>query len=109
MDFKTEFSQLGMPVEIEELAHLGHDFEVGTVEVTEPDAPVQVHAYCRLCGAAFRIESAPSPRWPWVGWRLADEYRLYLELPCHSRRALVLQHYSRIRSLIDEKEGRIQS
>jgi hypothetical protein len=105
MDFTTEFSQLGAPVDIDGLAHLGHDFEVGTVEITAPEASVQVHAHCRLCGEAFRIERVTHKLWPSMRWRLAEESRHQMDQPCHSRRALMLQHYSRIRSLIDEKQG----
>jgi len=109
MDFKTEFSQLGMPVDIEELAHLGHQFAVATVEIAAPEASVQVHAHCRRCGVAFRIENATRWPWPWVQWRLADESGHHPDQPCHSRRALMPRHYSRIRSLIDQKQERVQS
>ncbi len=110
MDLKSEFSQLGTPVDIDELAYLGHRFEVATVEVPAPEASVQVHAHCRLCGATFRIERATRQPWPWVRWQLADDSGAgHPDQPCHSRRALMLQHYSRIRSLIDQKQARVQS
>ena len=109
MDFDSEFSRLGMPVDIEELAHLGHQFEIATVEIAAPEASVQVHAHCRLCGVTFRIESATRHPWPWVQWQLADESEPHPDQPCHSMRALMLQHYSRIRSLIDHKQERVQS
>jgi hypothetical protein len=105
---RSEFSQLGTPVEIDELAYLGHHFEIATVEVPAPGASVQVHAHCRLCGMAFQIERATRQPWPWTQWQLADGSQ-HPDQPCHSRRALMLQNYSRIRSLIDEKDARVES
>lgn len=109
MDFKTEFSQLGTPVDIDGLAHLGHQLEVATVEIAAPEASVKVHAHCRLCGLAFQIERATRQPWPWVQWQLADGSGDHPDQSCHGRRALMLQHYSRIRSLIDRKQERVQS
>jgi|SRR5271163_298387 len=109
MDFKAEFSQLGTPVDIEELAYLGHQFEIATVEIPAPDAPVQVHAHCRLCGMAFRIERATRQPWPWTQWELAEESQHYVDEPCHSRRALMLQHYSRVRTMINQKDEHVES
>ena len=109
MDFDSEFSRLGTPVDIRELAHLGHQFEIATVEIAAPGASVRVQAHCRLCGVTFRIESAARQPWPWMQWRLADQSGHHPDQPCHSRRALMLQHYSRIRSLIDQRQERVET
>ncbi|MGD0076055.1 MAG: hypothetical protein ABSD31_17195 [Candidatus Binataceae bacterium] len=110
MEFKTEFAQLGTPVDIEGLTHLGHQFEVATVEIATPEAAVQVRAHCRLCGLAVQIERATRQPWPWVQWQLveesAEEHRGFF---CHNRRALMLQQYSRFRSLFERKPERVQS
>ncbi len=110
MEFETEFAQLGAPVDIDGLTHLGHQFEVATVEIAAPEASVQVRAHCRLCGLAVQIERAAHQPWPWVQWQLvsesAEEHRDYF---CHAKRALMLQQYSRFRSLFERKQERVQS
>ena len=110
--YRFEFSQLGTTIEIDELAYLGHQFEIATVEIAAPGESAQVHAHCRLCGMAFRIERATRQPWPWAQWQLVDETRSHADQLCHSRRALMLQNYSRIRSLldqIDQKDERVES
>jgi len=109
MELMSEFSQLGTPIDIDGLAHLGHRFEVATVEIAAPDAPVQVRAHCRLCGLAFQIERATREPWPWMQWQLVDDSGDYPDKFCHSRRALMLQHYSRFRSMFDRRPERVES
>ncbi len=92
-----------------ELARFGHEFDGGSIANAGPDATADVHAQCRLCGTVFRFENPMRRAGASAEWRLADESRRDLEHSCHSRRALMLQHDSRIRSLIDEKEGRFRS
>jgi len=106
--YRSEFSQLGTTIEIDELAYLGHQFGIATVELAGPGGTVHVLANCRLCGMAFEIERATRQPWPWAQWQLVEESSTDAE-PCHSRRALMLQNYSRIRSLIDQKYERVGS
>ena len=104
-----EFSQLGSTIEIDELAYLGHQFELGTVELAGPGGTVHVLAHCRMCEMAFEIERATRQPWPWTQWQLVEEASGEAQQPCHSRRALMLQNYSRIRSLIHERHERVGS
>ncbi len=98
-----------MPVDLSGLVRLGHEFDSVGITDAGPDASADLLAKCRLCGTTFRFENPRRRARVSAEWRLADESRRDLEPSCHSKRALMLQHYSRIRSLIDEKQGRLQS
>jgi hypothetical protein len=98
-----------MQIDLSDLVRLGHEFDSGSIANAGPDTAADVHAQCRLCGTVFRFENPMRRAGASAEWRLSDESRRDLEHSCHSRRALMLQHYSRIRSLIDEKQGRFRS
>lgn len=113
MSLKTGIQRLVRSADFSKLASLGHDCDDADIETAGPNAPmlgpINARVQCRLCGTVVWFEN---PTWRLGGpaqWRLEDESKRHLDQSCHSRRALMLQHYSRIRSLIDEKQGRFRS